>query len=108
MVLMAAEECIFPCSQNREKHIIYKGKTKVTWNYCNKRLLAKKLPASFASTITVKIDMDNVTLTLFADVLNEYFSKKDVRPKRKKLLFPEMRVTISGNLHLGGSKFFFF
>ena len=52
--------------------------------------------------------MDNVTLTLFADVLNEYFSKKDVRPKRKKLLFPEMRVTISGNLHLGGSKFFFF
>ena len=37
--------------------------------------------------------MDNVTLTLFADVLNEYFSKRDVSPKRKKLLFPEMRVT---------------
>ena len=62
---------------NYKKHIISSGDTKITRNDCYKQLLAKKLSAEFAITITVKSDYDNVILTLF-DVLNKSCNKKDI------------------------------
>ena len=67
--IMVAELCIFPSCPVCKKHIIISpGETKVSRNNCNKRLLAKKLSARFTSTITVKIDNDNVTLKLFPKI----------------------------------------
>ena len=68
----------FSLAQFVRNIIISPSETEVTCNNCNKRLLTKKLSAGFASTITVKIANDKVTLTLLPDVLNEYFNKKDI------------------------------
>ena len=76
---MGANVCIFlSCPIVRNISSFPQGKLKLPAIICNKGLLARKLPVGFASTITVKIDHDNVTLTLFPDVLSEYFNIKDI------------------------------
>ena len=73
---MEAEVCIFPSCPTCRNILLFPRETKVTCNNnCNKWLLAKKLSARLASTITFTINHDNVTLTLFPHVLNEYFNK---------------------------------